>query len=95
MRCVCSGCLNDPVLGPVDDILASLIHVAGADRLPDWDSEMAREILGHFAAFAEGEIAPLDAQGDRQGCRIEGGRVRMPDGFKQAYAAYVAQAGTG
>lgn len=80
-----------PFSAPVDDILASLIHVAGAERLPDWDSEMAREILGHFAEFAEGEIAPLDAQGDRQGCRIEGGRVRMPDGFKQAYAAYVAQ----
>ena len=46
---------------PTDDILFSLRHVARADRLPDWDDELASEITGHFAAFAEGRIAPLDA----------------------------------
>lgn len=66
---------------PTDDILFSLRHVARADRLPDWDDELAGEIIAHFAAFAEGRIAPLDATGDAQGCRMENGRVRMPDGF--------------
>lgn len=71
---------------PTDDILFSLRHVARADRLPDWDDELASEITGHFAAFAEGRIAPLDAPGDEQGCRLENGRVRMPDGFAEVYA---------
>lgn len=76
---------------PLDDILFSLAHVAGADQLGDWDADFAAEIAGHFAAFAEGEIAPLDEPGDRQGCRLEQGRVVMPDGFKACYDAYVAQ----
>ena len=76
---------------PVEDILFSLDHVAGARRLPGWDSDLARTLVTHFAAFAEGEIAPLDAPGDEQGCRLEAGRVRMPDGFARTYTAYVAQ----
>lgn len=71
---------------PTDDILFSLRHVARADRLPDWDDALAGEITSHFAAFAEGRIAPLDAPGDAQGCRLENGRVRMPDGFAEVYA---------
>lgn len=70
---------------PVDDILFSLIHVARADRLPGWDSDLAREITGHFAGFAEERIAPLDATGDAEGCRLENGRVRMPAGFAELY----------
>jgi alkylation response protein AidB-like acyl-CoA dehydrogenase len=75
----------------LDDILFTLTHVAGADGTPDWDADMAREIGAHFAAFAEGEIAPLDEPGDRQGCRLENGRVRMPDGFGAVYKAYAEQ----
>lgn len=74
-----------PFVAPVDDILFSLIKVAEADLLPDWDAELAAEIIGHFANFAEGEIAPLDEPGDAQGARLVNGRVRMPDGFKAAY----------
>ncbi|WP_071674671.1 acyl-CoA dehydrogenase family protein [Nioella nitratireducens] len=80
-----------PFTAPLDDILFTLTHVAGADSTPDWDADMAREIGAHFAAFAEGEIAPLDEPGDRQGCRLENGRVRMPDGFGAVYKAYTDQ----
>lgn len=76
---------------PVDDILFSLAHVAGAETLPDWDAELAREIVGHFASFAEDRIAPLDATGDAQGCRLENGRVRMPDGFADLYRELAEQ----
>ena len=77
---------------PVDDILFSLVEVAGAGRLPDWDDETAREVIGHFAAFAEERIAPLDESGDAEGCRLENGRVRMPAGFPEAYRE-LAEAG--
>jgi hypothetical protein len=80
-----------PFQAPVDDIIFSLVHVARADRLDGLDVELMQEIIGHFAGFAEAVIAPLDEPGDRQGCRLEEGRVRMPDGFVQAYAEYAAQ----
>lgn len=74
-----------PFKAPLDDILFCLRNVAGAERLPEWDEELAEGILGHFAAFAEGVIAPLDEPGDAQGCTLTDGRVTMPDGFKEAY----------
>ncbi|WP_299924167.1 acyl-CoA dehydrogenase family protein [uncultured Pelagimonas sp.] len=80
-----------PFQAPLDDILFSLTHVARATELPDWDPELAGELGGYFAAFAEGEIAPLDEPGDQQGCRLEDGRVSMPDGFAEAYNAYAEQ----
>ncbi|SFQ07582.1 acyl-CoA dehydrogenase family protein [Donghicola eburneus] len=75
-----------PFAAPVDDILFSLRKVADVDRLPDWDNELAEGVITHFASFAEGVIAPLDESGDAQGCRLENGRVRMPDGFGDAYS---------
>ncbi|GEO80234.1 acyl-CoA dehydrogenase family protein [Pararhodospirillum oryzae] len=76
---------------PTDDILFTLRHVAGAERLPDWDDALVTDIVGHFAAFAEGRIAPLDATGDAQGCRLVDGRVRMPAGFPELYRELAEQ----
>ena len=76
-----------PFKAPIDDILFSLNKVAGADQLPDWDVETVVEIIGHFASFAEGEIAPLDESGDAQGARLVDGRVKMPGGFGTTYQA--------
>ena len=70
---------------PQDDILFSLIHVADAASSPDWDEVTARDVLGHFAGFAEAVIAPLNAVGDKQGAKLTDGRVMMPDGFADAY----------
>jgi alkylation response protein AidB-like acyl-CoA dehydrogenase len=75
-----------PFKAPVDDILFCLRDVARADSLPDWDDDLAAHIIAAFGAFSEGVIAPLDEPGDAQGCRLEDGRVRMPDGFGAAFA---------
>ena len=72
---------------PTEDILFSMRDVAAAVDLPDWDDDLARDILTVFGSFAEGKIAPMDEAGDRQGCKLENGRVRMPDGFRAAYEA--------
>lgn len=80
-----------PFQAPLDDILFSLTHVARATETPDWDSAFAADLGGHFATFAEGEIAPLDEIGDAQGCTLNAGRVSMPEGFVEAYAAYAEQ----
>ncbi len=73
-------------IAPTDDILFSLKHVADARRVDGWDDGLASDILGHFAQFAEGVLAPLNAIGDEQGARLVDGRVLMPDGFRDAYA---------
>lgn len=53
------------------------------------DSELAEQILEEAARFASGVLAPLNASGDRQGCRYADGEVRTPDGFPAAYRAFV------
>ncbi|MCI5075114.1 acyl-CoA dehydrogenase family protein [Oricola sp.] len=80
-----------PFAAPLADILFSINDIAEARRIPDWDADFAGEIAGHFAAFAEGEIAPLDEPGDMEGARLENGRVRLPEGFKRVFDAYVEQ----
>jgi len=80
-----------PFRAPVDDILFSLKHVARADRLSDWDGELASEVITHFASFAEERIAPLNASGDVEGCRLENGRVKMPEGFAEVYRELAEQ----
>lgn len=74
-----------PFAAPNDDILFSLHDIADAPALAGWDDSLAREILQAFADFAEQEIAPTNEIGDRQGCRLENGHVRMPDGFKAVF----------
>lgn len=77
-----------PFQAPLNEIVFSLTHVAGAGALPEWDESLAEEIGGYFAKFAEDEIAPLNASGDQQGCRLIDGHVLMPDGFVQAYQSF-------
>ncbi|SDI32072.1 acyl-CoA dehydrogenase family protein [Lutimaribacter saemankumensis] len=79
---------------PVGDILYTL-DACGADTLPDWDAELVAQIAESFAAFAEAEIAPINASGDTQGARLENGRVRMPDGFRAVFDRYRADGWTG
>ena len=80
-----------PFAAPLDDMAFCLDAAGEAASLADWDPAFAAEIAGHFAAFAEGEIAPLDQRGDVEGCRLENGRVRMPKGFGAVYRAYAEQ----
>ncbi|WP_455921177.1 acyl-CoA dehydrogenase [Pseudomonas putida] len=61
-------------------------------RLPalqEVDADLADQVLKEAARFASGVIAPLNANGDRQGCRFADGKVSTPDGFPAAYQAFV------
>ena len=80
-----------PFSAPLDDILFTLTHVAGADRIEGWDGELVAAILEHFSRFAEEEIAPLNAIGDAEGCRLENGQVILPAAFAAAYASFCEQ----
>lgn len=53
------------------------------------DLPLACQVLEEAGRFSAQVLAPLNSSGDRQGCRFESGQVTTPDGFAQAYQAYV------
>jgi len=56
------------------------------------DADTARMVCEAAGDFCAGQLAPLNASADLQGCTWRDGQVRTPDGFAAAYHAYV-QAG--
>ncbi|MFC3094342.1 acyl-CoA dehydrogenase [Alteromonas sediminis] len=56
----------------------------------EFDAELANEIIAQGGKFAADVIAPLNREGDEQGCKLEDGQVSTPDGFSAAYKDYVA-----
>lgn len=63
---------------------------ARGQRFCEVDAELASQLLEEGARFAVAHLLPLNASGDREGCHFDNGTVRTPQGFAQAYAAYVA-----
>ncbi|WP_166038139.1 acyl-CoA dehydrogenase [Sphingosinicella sp. YJ22] len=78
---------------PIEEQKFVLRHVAGIDRLAeagfDVSADMADAIVEGVGAFAAGEFAPLNRVGDTVGARWSPDGVSMPDGFRDAYRAYV------
>jgi alkylation response protein AidB-like acyl-CoA dehydrogenase len=83
---------------PVEDMLATLRHVAGLDGLeadglaPELEGGVVEAVLDEAAKFAQDVIAPLNTVGDRHGSTLRDGVVTTPPGWKEAYNAW-AQAG--
>ncbi len=81
---------------PVADMLFVLEELAGIEEIAtlpgygDVTPDLVRTVLDEAAKFTSGVIAPLNRVGDRQGSRLENGIVRTPDGFRDAYAKFVA-----
>src|SRR5690606_34212814 len=48
----------------------------------------ANMILQEAYRFATEVLGPLNAVGDREGCRVVDGRVKTPTGFKEAWTKY-------
>ena len=80
---------------PVNDIVFTLNHEAGFDRLvqsgayPDLSDDLVDAILDEAAKFADNIVAPLSWEGDQTGARLEDDGVKVPESFKEAYAKYV------
>jgi len=73
-------------------ILHDVLNVAAQD-IPGYaelEPDFTGAILGEAGKLARDVFAPLNAVGDRQGCRLENGVVRTPDGFRDAFDAMKA-----
>jgi len=80
---------------PVRDMAFVLDEIAGlADiaRLPGCEEatdDLVGAVLAEAGRFGAGVLAPLNPVGDRQGCRLEHGKVTTPAGFADAYRRFV------
>ncbi|WP_435419344.1 acyl-CoA dehydrogenase [Parerythrobacter aurantius] len=70
---------------------AGIAELAQSERFAAAEPDMVEAIVEGVGAFAAGEWAPLNRIGDLEGARLENGVVRLPDGFAEAYRAYVEQ----
>lgn len=62
---------------------------ARTDAFQGLDLPLALQVLEEAGRFSAQVLAPINASGDRQGCRFEAGEVTTPVGFTEAYRAYV------
>jgi alkylation response protein AidB-like acyl-CoA dehydrogenase len=70
-------------------VLHDVLGVSGADvpGYADLDAAFTSAVLEEAGKIARDVLAPLNAVGDRQGCHMENGVVRTPDGFDAAFRA--------
>lgn len=70
---------------------AGIEELAQSERFAAAEPDLVEAIVEGVGQFAAGEFAPLNRVGDLEGARLENGVVRLPEGFAEAYAAYVEQ----
>ena len=82
---------------PLSDIRFALFDVLKMDQqaqalgFEEANRDLMDAVLDEAARFSETVLAPLNAVGDREGCRFDPatGAVTTPPGFREAYAQYV------
>ena len=79
-------------------VLHELLAHEQIEALPgneDFTPDVLNAVLDEAGRFCSTVLQPLNRSGDEQGCRLENGVVRTPDGFKQAYEDFIAAGWTG
>jgi 3-(methylsulfanyl)propanoyl-CoA dehydrogenase len=88
-------------IAPIADmrfVLHELLADERLEELPgneDFTPDVLDAVLDEAGKFCSTVLQPLNRAGDEQGCRLENGVVRTPDGFREAYAEFVAAGWTG
>lgn len=79
--------IYNPPLRDMDFILHDALKVSTQeiDGYSELDRDFTAAILDEAGKIARDVLAPLNLVGDRQGCVLENGVVRTPDGFKAAF----------
>lgn len=78
---------------PLDDyrfIFSRLLNRDARESVSsdELDDDLADAILTEAARFAEEKMAPLYRSGDQQGCELNNGQVKTPDGWAQLFAEF-------
>ncbi|MBI5792074.1 MAG: acyl-CoA dehydrogenase [Rhodocyclales bacterium] len=79
---------------PLTDMRFLLDEIAGLGliaQLPGCEEatpDLVDAVLEEAGKFAAGVLAPLNAVGDRESCRLEDGKVVTPAGWREAYQAF-------
>jgi acyl-CoA dehydrogenase len=68
-------------------VLQDVLDVQNCDipGYEDLDAEFISSVLNESGKLAGNLLAPLNATGDAEGCHLENGIVRTPQGFKDAF----------
>ena len=80
---------------PLGDIEFVLEHIAGLRRIAAYpafagiEADTVKAVLDEAGRFAAEVVAPTNRSGDREGARLENGRVSTPKGFAEAYRRFV------
>ena len=86
--------MNNSYRAPLDDSLFILERVIRWEKLFDLpayrhaDPDLAKAVLTEGARFCERVAGPINAIGDAQGSVLSEGRVKTPDGFRDAYREF-------
>lgn len=84
--------IYQPPKTDMEFVLHDVLDVQGVltQHIPDtaFDSEIASQILDGAGRFCTDILAPLNTIGDQMGCTLSDGKVKTPDGFKEAYRHY-------
>lgn len=73
----------------IERVLDARASWASCEAFAELDLDTASAVLEEGARFASEVLSPLNASGDREGCTLRDGQVRMPSGFRAAYRALV------
>lgn len=71
-------------------ILHNFLKVQNA-KIPGFEEltiDFTSAVLEEAGKIARDILQPLNAVGDQQGCKLENGIVKTPDGFKEAFVAF-------
>ncbi|NML18840.1 acyl-CoA dehydrogenase family protein [Azohydromonas caseinilytica] len=73
----------------IEEVLQAPASWARCGRFAEVDAGMAAQVLEEAGRFAAEVLAPTNAPGDLEGCRLDQGQVRTPGGFREAYRTFV------
>lgn len=86
---------------PLDDIrfvLHDVLEAESLTALPGYEeasADLMDQVIEEGAKICEQVLFPLNQSGDEEGCTLENGAVRTPEGFKEAYQNFIEGGWTG